>query len=729
MQTAETEASQLLESLDVDQRQAVSAPLGNHLVLAGAGSGKTRVLVHRVAWLVSVEQLSPYSILAVTFTNKAAAEMRSRIESLLGMRTSSLWVGTFHGLAHRLLRLHWQEAGLSSNFQILDADDQKRMVRRVIQSMQLDERKWPPSLSVSFINRHKDEGLRPEQIDPEGDPVTSMHTDIYRAYEEACQRGGVVDFAELLLRSHELWLNAPDLLRQYQERFQYLLVDEFQDTNAVQYAWLRVLAGKNSNIMVVGDDDQSIYGWRGARIENIHQFSRDFANTQTIRLQRNYRSTGNILKAANQLISQNTARLGKELWTEDGDGDLITSYRAFNEIDEARFVVSRIAQQLDQGSSRREFAILYRTNAQSRVLEEELLRVKLPYRIHGGQRFFDRLEIRNAVSYLRLMDSRDADVAFERVVNTPPRRIGNKTVSKLRSAARSRGTSLWNAAWQLLSEGALTPSAAESLQSFLTLVDKLDKTTQGQPLDKITEKMLKKTGLREFHGKEKGEKGISRVENLNELITAAGQFDGGQTEEETTLLAEFLHHASLDASEGEDEGGEDCIRLMTLHSAKGLEFPFVFITGVEQGLFPSNLAVAKSLEEERRLCYVGITRAMKRLTLTYAEMRRIKGSEVHTGPSRFLSEISPELMNEVRPGSTLPKPHLVEMGLASTSLATEEVPGTSMRLGEKVRHRKFGEGVILNFEGEDNNMRVQVRFDTAGSKWLMLSYAGLEPAI
>ena len=717
----------ILDQLNADQRQVVAAPPGDHLILAGAGSGKTRVLVHRIAWLVSVAEFSPHSLLAVTFTNKAAAEMRGRIQSLLNMPARNLWVGTFHGIAHRLLRLHWREAELPQNFQILDADDQKRMVKRTIQSMQLDEKKWLPGEAMAFINRQKEKGLRPRHVPHEGDPHVGMQIDIYRAYEAARRRGGVVDFAELLLRSHELWLQIPDLLQHYQQRFRYLLVDEFQDTNTIQYAWLRTLTGRN-NIMVVGDDDQSIYGWRGARIEHIHQFGHDFPNSEVIRLQQNYRSTGNILQAANHLIRRNSERLGKELWTQGSDGDPIAYYRAFNEIDEARFVVERIRQLLDEGNCRREIAILYRSNAQSRTLEEELLRARLPYQIHGGHRFFERMEIRNAMAYIRLLANRHADAAFERAVNTPPRGIGEKTVEKLRTAARQNDCSLWQAAEQSLRAGMIGGRGGASLQAFLDLVQKLARETREMRLEDMTERVVQASGLLEFHGKEPGERGLARVENLEELVTAARQFESAPEVDTDKPLDDFLNHASLEAGEGHADAGEDSIQMMTLHSAKGLEFPFVFIVGMEEGLFPHALSVPGRLEEERRLCYVGITRAMKQLTVTHAETRRINGSDNFCMPSRFMHEIPVELLAEVRPRPPRPGSALTSVGSRSGSgLSDARVPGTAMRLGQRVEHRKFGEGVVLNCEGEGKHARVQVRFDRAGSKWLMLSYAGLNP--
>ena len=733
------DVSHLLDSLNDRQREAVAAPAGSALVLAGAGSGKTRVLVHRIAWLIQTEGFSPYSILAVTFTNKAAAEMRGRIEALLSLPVRGMWVGTFHGIAHRLLRAHYQDADLPQNFQILDADDQLRLVKRVMVSLDIDEKKWPARQAVWWINSQKDEGLRPQHIEDYGDLFLKTQLTIYRAYEDACKRGGMVDFAELLLRAHELWLNKPELLAHYQKRFAALLVDEFQDTNTIQYAWLRVLAGNKDNLMVVGDDDQSIYGWRGAKIENIQQFTTDFPNASTIRLEQNYRSTSNILKAANGLIDQNVSRLGKELWTDLGDGDQIQLYASYNEIDEARFIVERIKNWFGSGNTYREAAILYRSNAQSRVLEEGLLRAQMPYRIYGGQRFFERAEIRNVLAYMRLISHRDADAAFERVVNTPTRGIGEKSVAEIRILARASGTSLWQAAEVIVKQELLSARARKAIAGFLELIDSLDEKTAEADLGQLVEIVVEETNLKDFHAKEGGERGQARVENMAELVTAAKTYDPSMdytfqenTEEEApplSLLDEFLNHAALEAGEGQGDPNEDCVQLMTMHSAKGLEFPLVFPAGMEDGLFPHMMSMEEPgrLEEERRLCYVGVTRAMQQLYLTYAESRRINGNETFNRPSRFISEMPEEVIQEVRQGSTLVRPRSMAGGGGSRGFATAEVSGTDLRLGQRVFHEKFGEGVILTYEGEGSSARVQVNFNDAGSKWLVMGYANLKP--
>ena len=729
------DVSHLLNSLNERQREAVAAPRGSSLILAGAGSGKTRVLIHRIAWLIEQEALSPYSVLAVTFTNKAAAEMRGRLERLLAIPARGMWVGTFHGIAHRLLRAHHRDAGLPQNFQILDADDQLRLVKRVMISLDVDEKKWPARQALWWINGQKDEGLRPSSIEDYGDPYLKTHLSIYRAYEEACRRGGMVDFAELLLRAHELWLKNPLVLKHYQDRFSALLVDEFQDTNTIQYAWLRVLAGNKDNLMVVGDDDQSIYGWRGAKIENIQQFTKDFSNASTVRLEQNYRSTANILTAANGLIDQNTSRLGKELWTDMGDGDPIQLYAAYNEIDEARYIVERIKSWSDSGNLYSESAILYRSNAQSRVLEEALLRAQMPYRIYGGQRFFERVEIRNVLAYMRLVSNRDADAAFERVVNTPPRGIGGKSVAEIRALARAAEIPLWQAATKILDEGLLTGRARNAISAFLLMIEKLDEQTAEADLGELVEIVVEATGLKDYHAKEGGERGQARVENMAELVTAAKTYDPSEDyifdtdpdEQEVpslSVLDDFLSHAALEAGEGQGDPDQDCVQLMTMHSAKGLEFPLVFLAGLEDGLFPHMMSLEEPgrLEEERRLCYVGVTRAMKLLYLTYAESRRINGSETFNRPSRFIGEMPEEVIKEVRPQKVVVYPR------SAPSQIANEVVGTGLKIGQRVSHQKFGEGIILNYEGEGSSARVQVNF-SEGSKWLVMGYANLEALV
>jgi DNA helicase-2/ATP-dependent DNA helicase PcrA len=713
------DVSDILSGLNDAQREAVAAETGNMLVLAGAGSGKTRVLVHRIAWLIRAETYSPQSILAVTFTNKAAREMRGRIEQMLQMPSQGLWVGTFHGLAHRLLKMHWREAGLPQNFQILDSDDQLRLVKRVCRELELDESRWPPKQAQWYINGQKDEGLRAAHIEvPLGDLYLKTMLRIYSAYEAACERGGMVDFAELLLRAHELWLKSPEVLAHYQRRFRQILVDEFQDTNTIQYAWLRVLSGGDIPVVAVGDDDQSIYGWRGAKIENIQRFSEDFPDTRTVRLEQNYRSTQTILRAANAVISHNAGRLGKELWSAGEDGEPIALYAGFNEQDEARFIIEQIERWIDDGNPRSSAAILYRSNAQSRVLEEALLRRGLPYRVYGGQRFYERLEIRNAMAYLRLLAGRGDDAAMERVINTPPRGIGNKTLETLRETARERDCSLWQAIAYCGENKLLPARALSALEGFRVLVDEMDSATDPMTLEELVEQVEKRSGLLEYHGKEKGEKGQARVENLEELVSAARSFVAEDSE--LSPLQQFVDAAALDAGEGQADPHEDSVQLMTLHSAKGLEFPLVFLAGMEENLFPHRMSVEEPgrLEEERRLCYVGITRAMQRLLLTYAESRRLHGADSFNAPSRFMREIPPELVNEIRLQTRISRP--------VSALSSAPAADTGLSLGQRVYHQMFGEGVVLNFEGRGSNARVEVNFDAEGSKWLVVQYAKLQ---
>ncbi len=718
------DVSRIIESLNDAQREAVCAPQDPLLVLAGAGSGKTRVLVHRIAWLIDVEGLSPYAVLAVTFTNKAAGEMRARIEAMINAPASGMWVGTFHGLAHRLLRSHWQEAGLPQGFQILDSQDQLRLVKRAIQGLELDDAKWPAKQMQWFINGCKDEGRRPQHIEHRNDPYLKRQLEIYAAYEALCERAGLVDFAELLLRSHELWLKYPAMLEHYRERFHHILVDEFQDTNAIQYAWLRMLAGDNANITVVGDDDQSIYGWRGAKVENILSYQKDFKDSRVVRLEQNYRSTANILNAANAVIENNAGRMGKQLWTEDSDGELIQLYTAYNEQDEARFVVDRIEDHVDKGGARSDNAILYRSNAQSRVFEERLMQCGVPYRVYGGLRFFERAEIKDALSYLRLTRNRDDDASFERVVNHPPRGIGGRTVEVIRQQAKADNTSLWQAAITVVNEKLIAARACNAILGFLQLLDEMSAGLDKLPLGEQVEHVMHPSGLVDHFSKDKGEKGQARLENLQELVNAAQEFET-DPDSDMEPLSEFLSHASLEAGEGQADAWEDCVQLMTLHSAKGLEFPQVFLCGMEEGLFPHQRSVEEPgrLEEERRLCYVGITRARQQLVLSCAERRRLFGSETYCLPSRFIDEIPRPLIDEVRPRPGISAPR-ERLSAASTVRAASEAGG--LRLGQHVRHQKFGDGVVTNCEGQGSNARVQVNFSTAGSKWLVLAYANLE---
>ncbi|NCV52131.1 MAG: DNA helicase II [Gammaproteobacteria bacterium] len=687
--------------LNSPQHQAVTAPESNLLVIAGAGSGKTRVLVERMAFLMRDQGLSPHALMAVTFTNKAAREMRERLEETLGRSLHTMWVGTFHGLAHRFLRAHWRDAGLIEQFLILDSDDQQRMLKRIIADLQLDDAKFKPRAVAGFINSCKDEGQRPHHLQTGRDYYNDMLIRLYAEYDARCNSQNLVDFGELLLRTFETLQNKSELLRHYQERFRHLLIDEFQDTNTIQYAWIRLLAGSTTHVMAVGDDDQSIYAWRGARIENIHRYESDFVPVTTIRLEQNYRSTDVILKAANAVIANNTGRLGKELWTDQGAGTPIQLYAAFNEQDEARFVANRISQHADQGGLYGEQAILYRSNAQSRVLEDALLRAGIPYRIYGGQRFYERLEIKNALMYLRLIQNRFDDTAFERIINVPPRGIGERTVEQIRETARDEGKGLWDAALQLTRGDGLSGRAKTAVVAFIDLINDLDRKATDLELSDLARDVIDTTGL---------------------------------------LALQFLSQASLDAGETQADPDADAVQLMTLHSAKGLEFPRVFLVGAEEELFPHVMSLdsAGGLEEERRLAYVGITRAMQHLIVTYAETRRLNGRDHFGLLSRFIREIPQDCIEEVRLESQISRPFVSSSFGARPVDRPHRHPrfqeyddgfgeDTGLGIGSRVDHGLFGEGTILAFEGSGPQMKVQVRFDDGSKKWLVLQYAKLVP--
>ena len=726
--------SALLDNLNTAQRQAVSAPLGHHLLLAGAGSGKTLVLVRRIAWLMEQEGTSPYSILAVTFTNKAANEMRHRIEQSLQVPVKGMWVGTFHGLCLRMLRQYWQQANLPENFQILDGDDQNRLIRRILKTLDIDEKQWPPKQARTYINQKKNEGLRPKNVNVYNDPYGQMMLQIYSAYESTCQQSGLVDFSELLLRTYELLHDNEEVRHFFQQRFQHVLVDEFQDTNTIQYGWLKLLTeGRNNYLTVVGDDDQSIYGWRGAKIENIRRFQQDFPSTTLMRLEQNYRSTQNILEAANGLIACNNSRLGKNLWTNTEGGEPISLYEAFNDLDEARYIVNRIKEYVAQDMRRQDLAILYRSNAQSRVLEEALIHTGIPYRIYGGLRFFERAEIKDALAYLRLLANTNDDAAFERVVNFPARGIGDKTLQQIREESKTNECTLWQGTQAGIAAQAFNPRAQGALQCFIQLITQLREITQGLSLDKQVEQVLVSSGLLDHYRSERGEKAQARVENLEELINAARQF---RTEDQAaTTLGDFLAHAALEAGETQAEHTEDYVQLMTLHSAKGLEFPVVFLCGLEQGLFPHHMCIGKleGLEEERRLCYVGMTRAKEKLYLTHAQMRRHYGKDKHQQPSQFINEIPQSLIETVR--RTQKVNHASRYGSAPIAYgALQKKPlyqatnASGLSIGQRVMHKKFGQGTVTHFDGQGAHARVQVTFDKYGSKWLITRIAHLEKA-
>jgi DNA helicase-2/ATP-dependent DNA helicase PcrA len=718
------DVSYILDDLNSPQREAVSDESKHSLILAGAGSGKTRVITHKVAWLCKVHNLNPMSLLTVTFTNKAAKEMRGRIENILGEQLNQMWCGTFHSLFHRMLRRHSEEAGLNKSFSILDSEDQNRVIKRVIKSLDLDDATWQPSQAQWFINNQKEEARRKPKIKSNASFIEEKMVDIMNEYQNVCDQEGLVDFSEILLRSYELLTNNKEILEYYQNRFEHILVDEFQDTNEIQYLLLKKLLGKNSFMTVVGDDDQSIYSWRGAKSSNIKRFQKDFKGVKTIKLEQNYRSTKNILSSANAVISNNPERLGKKLWSENKEGEPLKIYRSFNERDEASFIVDIIKNWTDEGRSLSDVAILYRSNAQSRVLEDSILRAELPYRIYGGVRFYERMEIKNALAYAKLLLDSNNDAAFERIVNVPSRGIGAKTTDSVRQYARAESTSLWDAA-KLISQGDEKKSS-KAITSFIEKIELLKTEIEGKNLGEIFEQILESTNLKEFHAKEPGEKGRSRKENLEELISAASGFYpvGEDADDERNELELFLDQASLDAGENQAKADEDAIQMMTLHSAKGLEFPLVFISGCEEGLFPHkrSLEDPRQLAEERRLCYVGITRAMERLYLTHAEVRNMYGMESFSPISRFIKEIPDEFKYEIRMSSEKPK----TSGFVPKIVGGTEFNGEDFSLGDLVSHDVFGEGIILNYEGEGANARVEVNFSKEGIKWLVLSFAKLK---
>lgn len=720
------DVTDLLEGLNAAQREAVAAPAGHALVLAGAGSGKTRVLTHRIVWLQQVQGVPAHGLFAVTFTNKAAAQMRQRAAALLQGGGRGMWIGTFHGLAHRLLRLHWQEARLPEGFQVLDSDDQLRLVKRTAQQLEIDEGRFPPRQIAWWINAQKDEGRRPAHLQVEGDEWAGVMREVYAQYQQRCDQAGLVDFAEILLRAHELLRDSPALLAHYRRRFGELLVDEFQDTNAVQYGFIRLLAGDHGHVFVVGDDDQAIYGWRGAKVEHVHDFLRDFPDARIFRLEQNYRSSGHILNAANAVIAHNPDRMGKRLWTDAGDGEPVDLYAAYNEIDEARFVIARIRQWVDEGGCHGDAAILYRSNAQSRAFEESLLAEQIPYRVYGGMRFFERAEIKDTLAYLRLIASHADDAAFERAVNMPARGIGERTLDEVRRRARADGAPLWEAARRVLGGNALAARARNALAGFLRLIERLGEDIATLSLQDKIDHVLARSGLRAHYERESRNSLDARVDNLDELVSVASRFVHRDDEEGAALseLVAFLAYAALEAGEGQAQADEDGVQLMTLHSAKGLEFPLVFLVGMEEGLFPSSRSIEQPqrLEEERRLAYVGITRAQRKLVISHAEVRRLHGQDMYGLPSRFLGEIPPQSLHQVRPRA-------ISSPLAARSASGHAPIGEppAVALGASVRHPKYGVGTVVDHEGSGAHARVHVNFEEAGTKILVLAYARLEP--
>ncbi|UCV03038.1 UvrD-helicase domain-containing protein [Dechloromonas denitrificans] len=711
--------SDLLANLNPPQLQAVTLPPVHALILAGAGSGKTRVLTTRIAWLMSTGQVGPHGILAVTFTNKAAKEMTARLSALVPVNTRGMWIGTFHGLCNRLLRAHYREAGLPQTFQILDSADQLAMVKRLLKNLNVDDEKYPPRELCSFINSHKEQGIRAAQAEAY-DNFTQKRVELYAEYETQCNREGVVDFAELLLRCFELLQRNEPLRTHYQQRFRYVLVDEFQDTNKLQYAWLQLLAGGGAKVFAVGDDDQSIYAFRGAEVGNMRDFERDYAGDNIIRLEQNYRSHGNILAAANALIKNNRERLGKNLWTDAGDGEPIRAFEAYSDLDEARFIVEEIRELVRDGVSPTQIALLYRSNAQSRVLENELFTKNVPYKVYGGLRFFERQEIKHALAYLRLLGNPDDDTAFLRVVNFPTRGIGARSLENLQATAHQMNSSLYNAA------ASLTGKAGQTVGAFVRLIESLRQETQNLPLPEMVEHIIEKSGLAQHYRLEK--EGQDRLENLDELINAAATFvdDEGAIGEGGALVS-FLTLASLESGEHQAGEGQEAVQLMSVHAAKGLEFDVVFITGLEQGLFPHENSVnqgREGLEEERRLMYVAVTRARQRLYVSCAQTRMLHGQTRYCVPSSFLEEIPENLLlklnKKAETTSAVP-------AFGSFGGGYAEPSSTGLRIGQAVEHAKFGLGVIVSTEGRGADARVQVNFSGHGMKWLALEYAKLTP--
>jgi DNA helicase-2/ATP-dependent DNA helicase PcrA len=724
----------LLQGLNPEQLAAVTLPRQHALILAGAGSGKTRVLTTRLAWLLTTSQVSPSQVLAVTFTNKAAKEMLARLSAMLpissGYSARGMWIGTFHGLCNRLLRAHHREAGLPGLFQILDSSDQLSAIKRLLKNLNIDDEKFPPRELASFINAHKEQGLRAPQAEAYDD-YTRRRVALYTEYDAQCQREGVVDFAELLLRSYELLRRNEPLRRHYQERFHHILVDEFQDTNRLQYAWLKLLVGRDEKvqqvngavIFAVGDDDQSIYAFRGAEVGNMRDLEREFAIANVIRLEQNYRSQGNILDAANALIKNNRGRLGKNLWTDAGAGEAIRVFEGYSDIDEARFAVDEVRELVRDGYARDQIALLYRSNAQSRVLEHQLFTAGVPYRVYGGLRFFDRQEVKHALAYLRLIANSDDDTAFARVVNFPTRGIGSRSIEALQEAAHRNNSSLYNAA------AGLGGKAGTSVGSFIRLIETLRDETKELPLSEVIAHLIEKSGLRQFYLGEK--EGRERLENLDELINAAINFEQEESDAtdpaENDPLASFLAHAALEAGEHQAGEGQEAVQLMTVHAAKGLEFDVVFITGLEQGLFPHDNSTQErdGLEEERRLMYVALTRARKRLYLSHAQTRMLHGQTRYCLPSLFLQELPEELLRHIghTPAFVPGAPYASEPTQAYSTAALTD----GLRIGQSVQHAKFGLGVIVSAEGRGEEARVQVNFGAHGMKWLALVYAKLTP--
>ncbi len=741
------DVSYILENLNKPQRQAVTSPIGKLRVLAGAGSGKTKVLVHRIAWILASEQASTYQVLAVTFTNKAAAEMKGRIQSVLGQAesTNGFWVGTFHGICHRILRIHFERVGLIRDFQILDRADQTRLIKRIMKDFKIDESFISSKLIINEISNYKENGKRFTDVVTENpDPILEQVLTVYKEYEIRCKNASLVDFAELLLLTVELLDADKTIKKHYQNRFKHILVDEFQDTNKIQYKLIQLLTNNETDLFVVGDDDQSIYGFRGAKVEHILDMQNQYKGLETIKLEQNYRSTANILNAANAIISKNHNRLGKELWTESGDGDLIDIYKAMNEEEEAYFVCNKIKSSYNQGINYSENAILYRSNAQSRILEKKLDNLKTPYRVYGGFRFYDRAEVKDAIAYLRVAQNSDDDIAFDRIVNFPTRGIGLKTLTAIREYTQINQVSMLEASQELVKNGSLPNRANICLSDFLDLIIKLKNYGEQNSLKKYLELIINTTKLFEFYEKKDESKGKenNQSNNLLELISAGQDFEkynkGNSVENfekgDESIVASFLAQASLDAGDTQADKNADSVQLMTLHSAKGLEFDNVFLVGVEEGLFPHSESALNpnQLEEERRLAYVGITRAQKKLFVCYTEQRMLYGKTIFPEPSRFIEELPEELVNHIRPktNTSLNTGFAFKQKNTFNNFAKPKNKiidnDKAVKIGQRVFHPKFKEGVVTDIEGDGDHLRAQINFADFGSKWLILAFAKID---
>jgi DNA helicase-2/ATP-dependent DNA helicase PcrA len=734
MDIPNTDSDSLLTGLNNKQLEAVTLPHQSSLILAGAGSGKTRVLTTRIAWLIQTGQTSPMGLMAVTFTNKAAKEMLTRLTSMMPINTRGMWVGTFHGLCNRLLRAHHREAGLPSTFQILDNSDQLSSIKRLLKLMNIDDEKFAPKQVQGYINNCKEEGLRADKVEAH-DAHSQRLNEIYAEYDNQCNREGVADFSELLLRCYELLARDAYIREHYQSRFQYILVDEFQDTNRLQYMWLKLLAGTSNCMFAVGDDDQSIYGFRGARVGNMQDFENDFNVQNIVKLEENYRSHSNILDAANAIISHNQNRLGKNLWTSAGKGEPVRIYEAYNDTDEAQFIVDEIKMLHAEGTSLGDIAMLYRSNAQSRVIEHALFSANLPYRVYGGLRFFERAEIKHSLAYMRLIANANDDTALLRVINFPTRGIGARTLEQLQVEARAANCSLWQAAVNRVGDG---KKGVKGIEGFVALVREMTDQAYGISLSEVAEIATALSGLKSYYQSTK--EGEDRIENLEELVTAAVAFTNqdlgnhnnvdGDTEQD--LLTQFLSHASLEAGEHQANVGHDALQLMTVHASKGLEFRTVFISGLEEGLCPHEQSMYESngLEEERRLMYVAVTRARQRLYLSHAQSRMLHGKVRYGIPSRFLNEIPEELLKRLnsKPVKRSGSPNYNELPhRMNNAKSSEQKNAMPWRIGQSVDHKKFGNGVVVSYEGSAEDMRVQVNFGNAGLKWLALEFAKLTP--